>query len=157
MKDVDRLFEDEPTPPELPPPPVEPDPLPMPKLKIRGVDAEVWAGGVERELTAGRQRTFDAEQGIRTEIESLGRYVRDGFDLFGKQLLPTVKKIEEGQDRVERRMDELQRAVVAIGERHNEIVDRQDAQDAEIVALKQRVTALETKAQRPKKRAGKKK
>ena len=121
----------------------EPTPLPpIPEFKIRGMKADLWATQIERDLSDERRRAFEAQQGVRSELESVNRHMREGFDLLGKQLLPTVQKLEERQADHAKQLAEHTRLLFALGDRQNEIVERQESLEA-------RITAVETAMRKP--------
>lgn len=155
-RDVDRLFDDEPTPPDM-----KPVPPPAPRSGIPEDPPELTA----RLMRPGE--SYADFFGLERRIELLANETRDGFKLIGEKILPVVTQIADEQRKAARadaetrkEMSELRRAVVAIADQQNEITDRLDAQDRRQNSLEQRVAALESVpmpvSKRPMKRAGRK-
>jgi hypothetical protein len=116
------------------------------------------------EFLAQRERSLDAESKARHEdrieltkrLESLTGEMRDGFDLLGKQLLPVVTKLDERVASHTKQLAEHTKLLFALGDRQNEIVERQQQMEARLDMVERElagkaVEPLPTKkVQRPK-------
>lgn len=86
--------------------------------------------------------------GLERRIDLLGTEVRDGFKLLGEQLLPAVRKIDERQADHHRQLAEHTRLLFALGDRQNEIVARQERQDARLDAVEAEIAAIRKPAKK---------
>jgi hypothetical protein len=94
---IDKLFEDEPTPPPLPKPPIPDDP---PELKARLVSA-----------IGGELRSYEH---LDKRLDFLTGEIRDGFRTLGEQLAEFAKMYGPRIERIEQRQDDFERRLAAV-------------------------------------------